>query len=137
MVVLAALIPSPSLAAGTAVIFSDSPATVFQGADRLRAAGIEIHFYDLSARDRLKAALGRGLPANPRQAQAILQRRIAGIKGDLKRRWMAAYQAHIDARRYGVTRAPAVVFDARYIVYGVTDLVQALAVFRQKAGVTQ
>ncbi|ELW2864732.1 TIGR03757 family integrating conjugative element protein [Salmonella enterica] len=44
---------------------------------------------------------------------------------ELEARLTRAYQALLDARTVGIEKAPAVVFDDKYVVYGTTDAVLA------------
>lgn len=82
---------------------------------------------ELDAPTRLEAALSADLPADPREAAARVQERLAADHGTLTQQLSAAYQAVTDAWSAGVTRIPAIVVDRRYVVYGDTDVAHALA----------
>lgn len=81
----------------------------------------------LDAPTRLEIELGSGLPSDPEQAAAVVQRRLKQGGTDLQRRIAAAYQGVTDAWGLGITKVPAVVVDRRYVVYGDTDVARAVA----------
>lgn len=90
-----------------------------------RAQGTRV--IELDAPARIEAALSVNLPADPTQARAIVQRRLTEGGNPLQHRLAAAYQDVVDAWSLGITHVPAVVVDQRYVVYGETDVAQALA----------
>ncbi|MFN3987487.1 MAG: TIGR03757 family integrating conjugative element protein [Rhodocyclaceae bacterium] len=81
----------------------------------------------LDAPTRLEIELGSGLPSDPEQAAAVVQRHLKQGGTDLQRRIAAAYQGVTDAWSLGITKVPAVVLDRRYVVYGDTDVARAVA----------
>jgi integrating conjugative element protein (TIGR03757 family) len=82
--------------------------------------------YDLSAPKRLADALSRGLPGDPRQAQAEAAGRFAAQKQNLAE----AYAGHAQAVRYGLAKIPAAVFNqGEAVVYGITDVAEAAAIY--------
>lgn len=89
----------------------------------------------LDAPTRLEIELASGLPSDPEQAAAVVQRRLKHGGADLQHRIRAAYQGVADAWSLGITKVPAVVVDRRYVVYGETDVARAVAriVQHQKA----
>jgi integrating conjugative element protein (TIGR03757 family) len=92
--------------------------------ERLRTATITI--YAVDGLERFESGLSEGLPADPDAAKAEALRRIQHL--DDARMVPAKNAAYglAKAVQYGVDRHPAIVFDGRAVVYGVTDLVQAL-----------
>jgi integrating conjugative element protein (TIGR03757 family) len=87
-------------------------------------AGVRIVALDAPA--RIDSELAANLPADPRQAAAIVQKRLNDGGAALQRRLADAYQGVTDAWGLGVTTIPAVVVDRRYVVYGERDVARAL-----------
>ena len=119
---------SASAWAGDALVietFATSEQPVVGGEhERLRTATITI--YAVDGLERFESGLSEGLPADPEAAKAEALRRIHHL--DDARMVPAKNAAYglAKAVQYGVDRYPAIVFDGRAVVYGVTDLVQAL-----------
>lgn len=97
-----------------------------------------VRLIQLDAGERLEAQLSTGLSTDPAQAALALQQRLQGPDGV---RWgqelAAAQQGLVEAWSVGVQKLPAVVVDHRYVVYGETDVNQALAridEYRQREG---
>ena len=67
--------------------------------------------------------ISANLPANPAEAQGIITERLTP---DLKAQLTQAHQNVTDAWSMGVTKAPAVVVDRKYVVYGETNVQRAL-----------
>ncbi|WP_084222081.1 TIGR03757 family integrating conjugative element protein [Pseudomonas sp. MOIL14HWK12:I2] len=82
----------------------------------------------LDAPERLEQKLSEGLPADPRQAAAIMQQRMRSASAQQLGRDLAmAHQDVADAWSLGVTKLPAVVVDHQYVVYGQPDVAAAVA----------
>jgi integrating conjugative element protein (TIGR03757 family) len=82
----------------------------------------------LDTPERLEQKLSEGLPANPRQAAAIMQQRMRSASAhQLGRDLAKAHQDVADAWSLGVTKLPAVVVDRQYVVYGQPDVAAAVA----------
>ena len=83
--------------------------------------------YAVDGLERFEASLSQDLPVQEDAAKAEAMRRI----GELDEARMApAKEAAIGlakAIQYGVDRYPAIVLDGHAVIYGVTDLVDALA----------
>ena len=92
--------------------------------ERLRTATITI--YAVDGLERFESGLSEGLPADPDAAKAEALRRIHHL--DDARMVPAKNAAYglAKAVQYGVDRYPAVVLDGRAVVFGVTDLLEAL-----------
>lgn len=91
--------------------------------ERLRTATVTI--YAVDGLKRFESGLSEGLPADPDAAKAQALRRIQLLDDA---RMVPAKNAAFGlakAVQYGVDRYPAIVFDGRAVVYGVTDLVEA------------
>jgi len=81
---------------------------------------------ELDLPGRIEAELSVGLPADPGQAEAIVQQRLREGDETLQRRIGRAYQDVADAWGLGIARIPAVVVDRRYVVYGEPDVARAV-----------
>lgn len=101
-------------------------------AEALAAQGFTVEIYDLDAPAKLEAELSAGLSADPKQAEidARAYLKLLG-EAELRQRVERAYQAQLRARELGIDRYPAVVFDDIAVIYGLTDLVEAMARYRQ------
>ncbi|WP_193073765.1 TIGR03757 family integrating conjugative element protein [Pseudomonas sp. FME51] len=75
----------------------------------------------------IERELSSQLPLNPQQAAVIVEDRLKKGGHALQQRLREAYQGVTDAWSLGITSIPAVVVDQRYVVYGESDLDQALA----------
>lgn len=76
---------------------------------------------------RIEAELAAGLPVDPEQAAAEARHRLNQGGAEFQRRIADAWQGVTDAWSLGITRLPAVVVDARYVVYGEPDVASAVA----------
>jgi len=71
----------------------------------------------------LEDEISANLPANSAEAQGIITERLTP---DLKAQLTQAHQNVTDAWSMGVTKAPAVVVDRKYVVYGEAYVQRAL-----------
>lgn len=92
--------------------------------ERLRTATVRI--YAVDGLERFESGLSEGLPADPDAAKAEALRRIQLLDDARMAPAKNAAFGLAKAVQYGVGRQPAIVFDGRAVVYGVTDLAQAL-----------
>lgn len=134
MIVLWACACSGAAAVQRAEVFIASPTSPLQGIGHLQAQGIAVAIYDLSARKRLEADLSRGLPGDPALAQVMVRERVLRLSEPMKQALIDAHQGELNARQYQIRQVPAVVFDGRYLVYGTTDLTEALQTYRHEGG---
>jgi integrating conjugative element protein (TIGR03757 family) len=96
------------------------------GADHHRLGSATVTTYAVNGLERFQSALSEGLPADHKAAKVEALRRIQQLDDT---RMAPAKNAAIGlakAIQYGVDRYPAIVLNERAIVYGVTDLVEAL-----------
>jgi integrating conjugative element protein (TIGR03757 family) len=82
---------------------------------------------ELDAPQRLEAQLSARLPTDTQQAADLARQRLTQGGQDWQQRLQYAYQGVVDAWRLGIVTIPAVVVDRRYVVYGESDLDQAVA----------
>ena len=113
------------------VISSDSFSVT--GIKALQRQGLSVKVYNLDDGKRLVAQISTNLPNNQNAAKNVLQQRFKKM-GDkqVKAQFIQAYQAVTLSTQYGLTRYPAVVFNhGESVVYGETNLVQALRLYQQ------
>lgn len=96
------------------------------GAEHERLRTATITSYAVDGLERFESELSEGLPADPDTAKAAALRRIQRLDDARMAPAKDAAFGLAKAVQYGVDRYPAIVFDGRAVVYGVTDLVQAL-----------
>jgi integrating conjugative element protein (TIGR03757 family) len=94
--------------------------------ERTRAA---LTIYAVDGLDRFESTLSDGLPIDPENAKVQALDRIQEIDNAHMAPAKNAAVGLARAIQYGVDRYPAVVFDERAVVYGVTDLVEALDLY--------
>ena len=101
-------------------------------AEVLAAQGITVEIYDLDAPARLEAELSAGLSADPKQAEIDARAYLALLgEAGLRERVERAYRVQLRARELGLDRYPAVIFDGNVIIYGLTDLLDAMNRYRR------
>jgi len=92
--------------------------------ERLRVTTVTT--YTVDGLERFESGLSEGLPQDPEAAKAEALRRVQQLDDP---RMAPAKNAAIGlakAIQYGIDRYPAIVLNERAVVYGVTDLVEAL-----------
>lgn len=117
---LPALLLTSNVTAAEIWIVTDAryPVVDAQAADRI---------IRLDAAHAIEAELSARLPDDPQRAAALVKRRLSDGGPARQQRLREAYQGVTDAWSLGITSIPAVVVDQRYVVYGESDLDQALA----------
>ncbi len=90
-----------------------------------------MHGHELDGIQRLQAELSQSLPSQSEGALPVVQARIAAIDGARRRQIQDSAVALARAAQLGIDRFPAIVFDGRVVVYGVTDVVEALDRYRR------
>ncbi|MGE0486176.1 MAG: TIGR03757 family integrating conjugative element protein [Gammaproteobacteria bacterium] len=96
------------------------------GAEHKRVRTATITIYAVDGLERFESGLSEGLPADPDASKAEALRRIQLLDDARMAPAKNAAFGLAKAVQYGVDRHPAIVFDGRAVVYGVTDVVQAL-----------
>ena len=81
----------------------------------------------------LEQQLSAQLPSDPQQARTVAAQRMAALGPQLRRRAGAGAAGLARAAQLGVNQVPAVVFDGRSVVYGVTDVDVARRIFDMHA----
>lgn len=113
------------------VIHSD--ADRLSGQAKLLQQGYDVKLYNLDAPKQLLSSLSQHLPANQTAAKRTLEQRLQQHgRQALQQQLITAYQGLSLAMQYQIDRYPAVLFDqGRAVIYGVTDLEQAVNLYRQ------
>jgi len=92
----------------------------------------KITLLNLDSVSQIESRLSKDLPANEKLAAAEFHLRVEAVgKARLESELRSAYQAVGAAMAYRLDRYPAIIFDERLVVYGLTDLSQALEKYRQ------
>ncbi|ACR67594.1 TIGR03757 family integrating conjugative element protein [Edwardsiella ictaluri] len=117
-ILLPALLPV-SVLAGT-VVYTDS-----QHLPENLSPGVVAVLLD--APERLQAKMFGQLSTDPEQAAAQVRLAMSSPQWQQKQQQLvAAYRQVVHAWELGIRKVPAVVFDDRDVVYGTTDVAQAL-----------
>ena len=122
------LVFSAPVRAGDALVievFTTSEQPVV-GAEHERLRTATITSYAVDGLERFESELSEGLPADPDTAKAAALRRIQRLDDARMAPAKDAAFGLAKAVQYGVDRYPAIVFDGQAVVFGVTDLVEAL-----------
>lgn len=86
--------------------------------------------YVLDAMDTYLDKLSVGLPKTEAEAQRIASARLATLTDADKAALRGAAEAKVRAAEYRITHAPAIVFDGRAVIYGVSDVERAQQIYR-------
>ena len=87
--------------------------------------------YDIDRISLLEEALSEGLPNDPVRAKQLVLTRFQTMDSTLGDQLENAGKGLAQAMTYDIDRLPAVVFDGQSVVYGVTDIDEALAQYHQ------
>jgi len=110
---------------------------VFTATDRLvlpstidplvgQAVNIDLQVYRINGIQAVEVVLSLNLPSDPAVAKRVALDRIQQLDNQSTTRLRNAAIGLTKALQYGIDRYPAMVFDGQCVVYGVTDLGQAL-----------
>lgn len=103
---------------------------VFRLSDQSIAASPGATVYVVDAMRQHMARLSSGLPRNPADAQQAARARLQALTPQDKETLRSASTALVRAAEYRIAKAPAIVFDGRAVLYGITDIEQARAIYR-------
>ena len=93
--------------------------------------GDRVQVYKIDDIKRFEAQLSRGLPSDADAARHQAIQRVTYADEEQKMHVQRAAIGLSKAMQYGIDRYTAVVFDGETVVYGVTDLAEALHRYRQ------
>ncbi|XOV90169.1 MAG: TIGR03757 family integrating conjugative element protein [Pseudomonadota bacterium] len=87
--------------------------------------------YNIERIAHLQQALSKDLPSDPEKAKKLVLDRFQQIDTQLSHELENAANGLVQAMQYGIDRYPAIVFDGKAVVYGITDIRTATQVYRQ------
>ena len=87
--------------------------------------------YNIERIAHLQQALSKDLPSDPEKAKQLVLARFQWIDTQLSHELENAAYGLVQAMQYGIDRYPAIVFDGKAVVYGITDIRAASQVYRQ------
>ena len=90
-----------------------------------------LHVYIIDHIQRLQITLSDNLPRHPEAAKQQVLSRISTINNLQTKHLENAGRGLAKALQYGIDRYPAIVFDGRVVVYGISDLRLALEHYQQ------
>ena len=91
---------------------------------------LDITVYEIDGIESLERNLSLNLPADEQQSKAMVLQRLQRLDEPTRARIQSAATGLSKALQYGVTRYPAMVFDGKAVVYGMTDLSGAREQYR-------
>ena len=102
-------------------------------ARRAEPPGFIVRVHHIDALHRLEQELSHGLPTDEAQAKSMALRRVQAMGAAFNERTSQAMLGIELAYRYRIDRVPAIVFDqGSHVVYGVTDVDRAIALYSDK-----
>lgn len=93
-------------------------------------SGVDVNVVEVDTLERINARLSAGLPADATTAQAAVQKRLSSLQRDEIAPLRHAAIGLATASQLGVDRTPAIVFDKHGVIYGLTDLTEAIRRYR-------
>ena len=110
--------------APTIEVFSDSSLQIVSGNDHTTV-------YVIDRINRFQQVLSKDLPTDPEAAKKTVLQRFQRMDRQLSGGLENAANGLLKATQYGIDRYPAIVFDGRAVVYGITDIQTAIQRYRQ------
>ena len=92
---------------------------------------IEFHVYELDTIQRIEAKLSKDLTADPKQSKRVVLQRFQQLNEEDRAQIQRAAIGLAKSAQYGIDRYPAIVFDGEVLIYGVTDIREALHRYQQ------
>ncbi|MCG8026005.1 MAG: TIGR03757 family integrating conjugative element protein [Candidatus Thiodiazotropha endolucinida] len=93
--------------------------------------GIDLQVYHLDGIQQFESALSKQLSNDFKKAKQTALQRLQQLDEKLMESMQQAAVGLTKAMQYGLDRYPAIVFDSQTVVFGITDLEQALRLYRQ------
>ena len=88
--------------------------------------GVVVDIFNVDATRKSEKALSEGLPTNEAGARQAIEVILQGEGRDrFQQRLLTAYEPLFQAMKWSIDRMPAMIFDGRAVVYGVTDIAEA------------
>lgn len=112
-------------------VFTTAPFEVTAPAATGRPTGFELQVYRLDGIQQVERTLSADLPGNPESAQRITLARLQQLDPPATTELQQAAVGLTRAVEYGIDRYPAIVFDGTAVVYGVSDVGEALRYYQR------
>jgi len=114
-------------------VFTTSGLSIARDADlpRPSSGGIDLQTYELDGIQRIESKLSENLTADPEQSRKVVLKRFQQLQEYDRARMQRAAMGLAKALQYGINRYPAIVFDGGVVIYGVTDIGEALHRYQQ------
>ncbi len=93
--------------------------------------GIDLQAYLLDNIQQIESVLSKELPTGFKQAKQFALQRLQHLDEKLMESLQQTAIGLSKAMQYGLDRYSAIVFDRQAVVFGITDLEQALRLYRQ------
>lgn len=94
----------------------------------------QLKVYRLDAMRNIEAAINQNLPQTEAEAQQWIAANEARIRRQVQPQVESAAQGLTLAANYRLSRVPAIVINRKTVVYGITDVQQALELARRQPG---
>lgn len=93
---------------------------------------LDVQILNLDIVSVVELNLSDGLPVEPKSARLMVEQRIAQMgRSHLDAKLRAAYQPLGTMMTYALDRYPVIIFDRQAVIYGVTNMEEALNRYRQ------
>ncbi len=92
--------------------------------------GIDFHAYQLDQIQLVENALSNNLPVDPKRSKQIVMQRFQQLDAQTITAFQNTAVGLAKAMQYGIDRYPAIVFDGKAVIYGLTDVDAALDHYR-------
>lgn len=112
------------------IVVKDSQAKLIQSGSieqLIESKAIDLKIYDLDAVDRFESDISKLLPGDESEAKQAFEEYLNRTGREaFEKDAIQAYQGIMAAVRYELKKYPAIIFDGESVIYGVTDLDDAL-----------
>lgn len=112
------------------IVVKDSQTKLFQSGpieQIIKSKAIDLKVYDLDAVDKFESEISQSLPGDESEAKLAFDEYLNRTGREaFEKKAIQAYQGIMAAVRYGLEKYPAIIFDGESVIYGVTDLDDAL-----------
>jgi integrating conjugative element protein (TIGR03757 family) len=88
--------------------------------------GMKYTHYESDRISQLQSELSQGLPKDAEQAKQLVLMRFRSMNASVSQRLENSAKGLEKAMRYGIDGTPATVFDGQTVIYGVTDVDEAI-----------
>ncbi len=113
----------------------DLPIQGVRGADS-PSASMTVEVYALDGIERFETKLSEQLPTDSNAARRAALKRVSQVDAVRIEEAQRAAIGLVRAAEYGTDRYPAIIFDGQAVVYGITDIGEALRHYRMWQGKT-